>query len=71
MTSEVSSSGADGDALTRSNLTARVPSSVGAILGLQSPDGAFIASPDFVQYHYCWLRDGSFYRLRVGSRGRA
>ncbi len=60
MTSEVSSPGADGDALTRSNLTARVPSSVGAILGLQSPDGAFIASPDFVQYHYCWLRDGSF-----------
>jgi GH15 family glucan-1,4-alpha-glucosidase len=34
--------------------------SVDAILRLQSESGAFIASPDFVQYHYSWLRDGSF-----------
>lgn len=34
--------------------------SVGAILRNQSPNGAFVASPDFSQYHFCWLRDGSF-----------
>jgi GH15 family glucan-1,4-alpha-glucosidase len=26
----------------------------------QHPSGAFIASPSFPTYHYCWLRDGSF-----------
>ncbi len=26
----------------------------------QSPSGAYIASPNFPTYHYCWLRDGSF-----------
>jgi GH15 family glucan-1,4-alpha-glucosidase len=31
-----------------------------AILQCQSPSGAFVASPDFSQYRYCWLRDGSF-----------
>jgi len=30
------------------------------ILENQSPSGAFIASPDFPNYHYCWFRDGSF-----------
>jgi GH15 family glucan-1,4-alpha-glucosidase len=43
-----------------------------AILACQSAGGAFIASPDFSQYRYCWLRDGSFaaYALdRVGEHG--
>jgi GH15 family glucan-1,4-alpha-glucosidase len=43
-----------------------------AILRCQSASGAFIASPDFSQYRYCWLRDGSFtaYALdRVGQHG--
>lgn len=26
----------------------------------QSTSGAYIASPNFPTYHYCWLRDGSF-----------
>lgn len=38
----------------------QLKSSVEAILKNQRGDGAFIASPDFAQYHYCWLRDGSF-----------
>lgn len=34
--------------------------SVESILRNQKANGAIIASPDFDQYHYCWLRDGSF-----------
>lgn len=30
------------------------------ILANQSANGAFIASPTFPTYHYCWMRDGSF-----------
>jgi GH15 family glucan-1,4-alpha-glucosidase len=26
----------------------------------QSPSGAYVASPNFSNYHYCWFRDGSF-----------
>ena len=37
-----------------------VRNSVDSILRLQSDNGAFIASPDFAEYHYSWLRDGSF-----------
>jgi GH15 family glucan-1,4-alpha-glucosidase len=33
---------------------------VEAILRNQDRSGAIIASPDFAQYHYCWLRDSSF-----------
>jgi GH15 family glucan-1,4-alpha-glucosidase len=37
-----------------------VRESVAAILRNQLDDGAIIASRDFSQYHYCWLRDSSF-----------
>ena len=30
------------------------------ILEHQHPAGAFVASPDYSQYPFCWLRDGSF-----------
>lgn len=30
------------------------------ILANQHPSGAYIASPTFPTYHYCWFRDGSF-----------
>lgn len=30
------------------------------MLANQTPSGAFIASPTFSQYGYCWLRDGAF-----------
>jgi GH15 family glucan-1,4-alpha-glucosidase len=34
--------------------------SIEIILENQSPNGAYIASPNFPTYHYCWFRDGSF-----------
>jgi len=37
-----------------------VKTSVRVMLENQHPNGAFIASPDFRQYHFCWLRDASF-----------
>jgi GH15 family glucan-1,4-alpha-glucosidase len=37
-----------------------VSRSVETILANQEANGAIIASPDFAQYHFCWLRDGSF-----------
>jgi GH15 family glucan-1,4-alpha-glucosidase len=45
--------------------------SVRAILRHQSANGALVASPDFPQYQFCWLRDGSFVAHaldRVGER---
>ena len=47
-------------------------SSVASILRNQEENGAFVASPDFAEYRYCWLRDGSFiaYALdQVGEHG--
>lgn len=37
-----------------------VERSVSRILATQTSSGAILASPDFTQYHYSWLRDGSF-----------
>jgi GH15 family glucan-1,4-alpha-glucosidase len=37
-----------------------VQASIGAMLACQQDNGALIASPDFAQYHFCWLRDSSF-----------
>lgn len=34
--------------------------SIEIILSNQHPSGAYIASPAFPNYHYCWLRDGSY-----------
>ncbi|MGC8628130.1 MAG: glycoside hydrolase family 15 protein [Acidimicrobiales bacterium] len=52
----------------------QVGRSVERILSCQDENGAFVASPDFAQYRYCWLRDGSFtaYALdRVGEHDAA
>jgi GH15 family glucan-1,4-alpha-glucosidase len=38
----------------------QVRRSVDAILNNQDANGAIIASPDFAQYGFCWLRDASF-----------
>lgn len=43
--------------------------SVKAILDNQTPNGAILASPDFSQYHFCWLRDGSFSALALDLAG--
>jgi GH15 family glucan-1,4-alpha-glucosidase len=34
--------------------------SIEVILKNQHAGGAYVASPNFETYHYCWLRDGSF-----------
>ena len=55
-------------------MTSGLERSVAAILRAQHAEGAFVASPDFAQYRYCWLRDGSFtaYSLdRAGEVGAA
>lgn len=44
------------------------------ILAGQSPSGAYVASPTFAPYRYCWLRDGSFVAdamSRAGERASA
>ena len=43
--------------------------SVASILRNQEENGAFVASPDFAQYHYCWLRDGSFIAYALDQVG--
>ena len=50
-----------------------VRSSVQAIKRNQSANGAIIASPDFSQYNFCWLRDGSFsaYALDIAGEHEA
>ena len=46
-----------------------VATSVRAMLASQRPNGALIASPDFAQYQYCWLRDGSFIAYALDRGG--
>jgi GH15 family glucan-1,4-alpha-glucosidase len=40
------------------------------ILENQSESGAYIASPDFPTYAYCWLRDGSFISFALNVVGQ-
>jgi GH15 family glucan-1,4-alpha-glucosidase len=49
--------------------TALKQQSIQAILENQNADGAIIASPDFTQYHYSWLRDGSFIAFALDLAG--
>ena len=46
-----------------------VASSVATMLKNQHPGGAFVASPDFAEYRYCWLRDGSFIAYALDCAG--
>ncbi len=48
--------------------------SINIILQHQTPGGAYLASPNFPTYHYCWFRDGAFtaYAMNlVGQHGSA
>jgi len=45
--------------------------SVEVILAGQSPSGAYVASPAFEQYRYCWFRDGSFVADAMSRTGEA
>ncbi len=44
--------------------------SVEIILQNQSPNGAYIASPNFPTYQYCWFRDGSFIAYAMDLAGQ-
>ena len=33
----------------------------------QAASGAYVASPSFPTYHYCWLRDGSYIAYAMDS----
>ncbi|MFI5035016.1 MAG: glycoside hydrolase family 15 protein [Acidimicrobiales bacterium] len=58
------------DAVNSVVLSDRVRRSVQSILANQHPSGAIIASPDFDQYHFCWLRDGSFIAYALDLVGK-
>lgn len=58
-----------GDELNYEKDEFMVRRSVEAILGNQVVSGAIIASPDFAQYHYCWLRDSSFCSYALDRAG--
>jgi GH15 family glucan-1,4-alpha-glucosidase len=61
------------DQPSRRAVVGSVQWSVGSILQHQEPNGALVASRDFSQYRYCWLRDGSFmaFALDRGGEHRA
>jgi GH15 family glucan-1,4-alpha-glucosidase len=44
--------------------------SIEIILEHQSAGGAYIASPNFPTYHYCWFRDGSFTAYAMDLAGQ-
>lgn len=44
--------------------------SIDIILENQSENGAYIASPNFPTYHYCWFRDGSFIAYAMNLAGQ-
>jgi GH15 family glucan-1,4-alpha-glucosidase len=46
-----------------------VERSIDSILRNQSANGAIVASPDFGQYQFCWLRDGSFSAYALDRAG--
>ncbi len=43
--------------------------SIQIILQNQSPTGAYLASPNFATYHYCWFRDGAFIAYAMNLAG--
>jgi GH15 family glucan-1,4-alpha-glucosidase len=55
--------------LNHEHRDAPIQRSVESILRLQSDNGAIIASPDFAQYHFCWLRDASFISYALDRAG--
>ena len=43
--------------------------SIEIILQNQSANGAYVASPNFPTYYYCWFRDGSFIAYSMNLAG--
>ena len=52
-------------------MTDLVQRSIDVILSNQDPSGAYVASPNFPTYHYCWFRDGSFIAYAMDLSGHA
>ena len=44
--------------------------SIEIIQGNQSPSGAYVASPNFPTYGYCWFRDGAFIAYAMDLAGQ-
>jgi len=59
--------------MTVTTLTVRelVESSVKVIADGQAPSGAYVASPNFPEYAFAWLRDGAYCALAMDAAGRA
>ena len=55
--------------MSQSSTRATMHSSVASILRNQEENGAIVASPDFGEYRYCWLRDGSFVSYALDQVG--
>src|ERR1700722_17405770 len=55
--------------LDRARFGSSLQESIDAILRNQSATGAIVASPDFAQYHFCWLRDGLFSAFALDRAG--
>ncbi|MGD0693139.1 MAG: glycoside hydrolase family 15 protein [Acidimicrobiales bacterium] len=55
--------------LDRARFDLSLQESIDAILRNQSTSGAIVASPDFAQYQFCWLRDGSFSAFALDRAG--
>jgi Glucoamylase and related glycosyl hydrolases len=55
---------------TRAGLVAVARRSVAVILDNQSASGAYVASPRFPVYGYCWLRDGAFIADAMSRAGQ-
>jgi GH15 family glucan-1,4-alpha-glucosidase len=55
--------------MTRPGMQPLIAASVAGIMASQSPYGSFVASPDFGQYQFCWLRDGSFIAHALDGAG--
>jgi GH15 family glucan-1,4-alpha-glucosidase len=50
--------------------SALIHHSIDVITRNQAPSGAYVASPTFAQYRYCWFRDGSFSARAMDVAGR-
>ncbi len=55
--------------MTPQTTDALTQASRAVILAGQAPSGAYVASPAFSQYGYCWLRDGSFVAMAMAAVG--
>ena len=55
--------------ITPSSPDPLISASIRVLAGGQAPSGAFIASPNFAQYGFAWLRDGAYCALAMDAVG--